>query len=206
MRYLVLEIKRSGPSDFSVLISGESGTGKELVARSVHNLSFRSKRPFVAINCAALPAGLIESELFGHLRGSFTGAINDQRGLFVLRSPLAARFHDWRRTRDEIAELLDCHSSAAPILVAVSPVRSRPTSEAELPSTAPAGNLQPQAARRLRTRTPFPARATGYSRRIALHPVRTGQPAVDARTSAPFPPLILSRLTTSYHTRAPPRP
>jgi transcriptional regulator with GAF, ATPase, and Fis domain len=82
MRTLALEIKRSGASDFSVLVSGESGTGKELVARSLHDYSSRKRQPFVPVNCAALPEDLIESLLFGHVKGSFTGAIADQRGLF----------------------------------------------------------------------------------------------------------------------------
>lgn len=79
----VLEnVKIVGTSDISVLILGESGTGKELIAQSIHRLSSRKQKPFVAVNCAALPANLIESELFGHEKGSFTGATDKRIGKF----------------------------------------------------------------------------------------------------------------------------
>ena len=75
-------IEKVAPTDATVLIQGESGTGKELVARAVHKLSPRAEQPFICLNCAAVPSELIESELFGHKRGSFTGAVADQKGVF----------------------------------------------------------------------------------------------------------------------------
>jgi len=75
-------IETAGPTNSRVLIGGENGTGKELVARAIHLHSTRSDHPFVAVNCAAIPETLIESELFGHEKGSFTGAIAMKRGQF----------------------------------------------------------------------------------------------------------------------------
>lgn len=75
-------IKVVAPASANVLISGESGSGKELVARALHNGGPRKSKPFIAINCTALPENLLESELFGHIKGSFTGALTDKKGLF----------------------------------------------------------------------------------------------------------------------------
>jgi len=82
MRELFAMIQKVAASQSSVLILGESGTGKELAARSIHTCSPRKSKPFVAVNCGAIPENLIESELFGHKKGSFTGAVGDRPGLF----------------------------------------------------------------------------------------------------------------------------
>ncbi|MHB1959720.1 MAG: sigma-54-dependent transcriptional regulator [Acidobacteriaceae bacterium] len=84
MQAIFRMIERIAPNNVSVLITGESGTGKEVVARTLHELSSRSSKPFIAVNCAAIPETLIESEIFGHERGAFTGAVERRAGCFEL--------------------------------------------------------------------------------------------------------------------------
>ena len=84
MKAIFQMIERIAPSNVSVLVTGESGTGKELAARCLHDLSSRRQKPFVAVNCAAIPETLIESEIFGHEKGAFTGAIERRAGCFEL--------------------------------------------------------------------------------------------------------------------------
>jgi DNA-binding NtrC family response regulator len=98
MRRLKDIIAKVAPTGCPVLIDGESGTGKELVAAAIHRLSPRARGPFIPVNCSAIPANLIESELFGHVRGAFTGAVSDSSGLF--RSA-----NDGSLFLDEIVEL-----------------------------------------------------------------------------------------------------
>jgi two-component system response regulator AtoC len=98
MRDIFKQIGRLAATDATLLITGESGTGKELVARAVHHHSARSRKPFIAINCGALPENLIESELFGHERGAFTGADRQKKGRFELA-------HTGTLFLDEVGEL-----------------------------------------------------------------------------------------------------
>ncbi len=98
LRSVLKEIETVAPTDATVLIQGESGTGKELLARAIHRLSPRSERTFIKLNCAAIPAGLIESELFGHEKGAFTGALNRKVGRLELA-------HEGTIFLDEIGEM-----------------------------------------------------------------------------------------------------
>ncbi|MGH8718659.1 MAG: sigma-54 interaction domain-containing protein [Burkholderiales bacterium] len=98
MKKLYQMIKKVAPTDATVLLVGESGTGKELVANTIHQMSPRKSKPFLAINCGAIPANLIEAELFGYERGSFTGANRMHRGYFE-------RAHDGTLLLDEITEM-----------------------------------------------------------------------------------------------------
>jgi PAS domain S-box-containing protein len=82
LKKVLKNIERVAPTDSTVLITGETGTGKELIARAIHNLSPRKNKPLVKVNCAAIPSGLIESELFGHEKGAFTGALTKKMGRF----------------------------------------------------------------------------------------------------------------------------
>ena len=98
IRRLIAQIHRAAHSNSTVLVEGESGTGKELVARAIHDLSSRRQRPFVQVNCAALPEGLVESTFFGHERGAFTGALRRADGAF-------ARAESGSLLLDEVSEM-----------------------------------------------------------------------------------------------------
>ena len=84
MQRIFTTVRKIAATDSTILIGGESGTGKELIARAIHFMSGRADKPFVGVNCGALPENLLESELFGHVKGSFTGAIRDKDGLFTV--------------------------------------------------------------------------------------------------------------------------
>jgi transcriptional regulator with PAS, ATPase and Fis domain len=95
---MLARLEKVAPSEANVCISGESGTGKELLAQAIHNLSPRADRPFVILDCTAIPETLMESHLFGHVRGSFTGAVEHRTGFFSLA-------HTGTLFIDEISEL-----------------------------------------------------------------------------------------------------
>ena len=123
MKHLFRVMKRAAVRDATILVRGESGVGKELVAQAIHTLSTRSKGPFRAINCAALPPALLESELFGHKRGAFTGAVRDHDGFFRAA-------HKGTLFLDEIAELpIELQAKLLRVLETrtVTPVGSRDT-------------------------------------------------------------------------------
>ena len=82
MQQVFRKVEKIAPTDISVLITGETGTGKELIAREIHNRSPRAGKPFITINCGAIPENLLESELFGHVKGAFTGAVANKQGKF----------------------------------------------------------------------------------------------------------------------------
>src|SRR5260370_2539763 len=84
LEFVLGEVKRVAPTDSTVLVLGETGTGKELIARAIHNLSGRCGRPFVTLNCSAIPFDLLESELFVHEKGAFTGAVAQKIGRFEM--------------------------------------------------------------------------------------------------------------------------
>jgi transcriptional regulator with GAF, ATPase, and Fis domain len=98
LRQVLKQIETVAPTDATVLIQGETGTGKELLARAIHRLSTRSERTFIKLNCAAIPAGLLESELFGHEKGAFTGAIARKMGRLELA-------HEGTLFLDEVGEM-----------------------------------------------------------------------------------------------------
>jgi formate hydrogenlyase transcriptional activator len=98
LQSVLRDVRLVAPTDAAVLIQGETGTGKELVARAIHELSSRRQRPFIPVNCAAIPATLLESELFGHERGAFTGAFAQRAGRFELA-------HQGTLFLDEIGEI-----------------------------------------------------------------------------------------------------
>jgi sigma-54-specific transcriptional regulator len=126
-RRLLEQIERIAPSDATVLIIGETGTGKELVARHIHALSKRSKNIFGALNCAALSENLIESELFGHEKGSFTGALTSKEGWFETANKGSLFL-------DEVGDL-PCYRSAK-WLKSVPGILCRSMSESSRPPTS----------------------------------------------------------------------
>ena len=149
------EIERVARSDAKVLVTGESGVGKELVARAIHARSLRANRPFVPVNCAGLPETLLESELFGHVKGSFTGAYRDKPGkletahegtIFLDEvGEMSLRMQGLLLRFLETGELQKVGSERAdtPVNVRVIAATNRPLSRHDRPGHLPRGSLLP---------------------------------------------------------------
>jgi DNA-binding NtrC family response regulator len=132
LREVIAKIEKVAPGDANVCIMGESGTGKELIARALHQNSPRHDRPLVTLDCTAVPEGLMESQLFGHVRGSFTGAVENRDGVFSLAhtgtlfiDEISASNRDLRAAVEEGTFREDLYYRIAVVVLEVPPLRSR---------------------------------------------------------------------------------
>jgi anaerobic nitric oxide reductase transcription regulator len=202
------EVELVAPSDFAVLITGETGVGKELVARSVHQQSRRAEAPLIYVNCAALPESIVESELFGHLRGAYTGASSDRAGKFEIADrgtlfldeigelPLSVQPKLLRALQEgeiqRVGSTSSCASTCAwsPRPTEISRARSEPGAFA--PTFSTALNMYPIRVPPLRERRSDIALLAGffldlYRRRLGIGPVRLTEAARHALTIADWP-------------------
>ena len=122
MQEMIHRAERVAETKSTVLITGETGTGKELVARAIHDRSAQRRMPLIKVNCAAIPETLLESELFGHVRGAFTGATSNKKGLFALAD---GGTHLPRRDRDDAGPR--CRGSCCACCRSASSSRSAPS-------------------------------------------------------------------------------